>query len=127
MDNQLRNIVAKESVQSCGLGQSLWTKWTFKLVFEAAPRIPIENEVGMIERAEEISPASVGLTIAEGKALLASLQEKIAVTGGIEFSRKNTNERIFCPRRRSLALRNRGKVTAAATTINKEEGNPERK
>ena len=57
MDNQLRNIVAKESVQSCGLGQSLWTKWTFKLVFEAAPRIPIENEVGMIERAEEISPA----------------------------------------------------------------------
>src|ERR1017187_4177216 len=29
--------------------------------------------MGMIERAEEISPASVGLTIAEGKALLASL------------------------------------------------------
>jgi hypothetical protein len=31
--------------------------------------------VGIIERAEKISPASVGLTIAEGKALLASLQK----------------------------------------------------
>jgi hypothetical protein len=31
----------------------------------------------MIERAEEISSASVGLTIAEGKALLASLQAQI--------------------------------------------------
>ena len=31
----------------------------------------------MIERAEEISPASVGLTIAEGKALLARLQEQV--------------------------------------------------
>jgi hypothetical protein len=31
----------------------------------------------VIERAEEISPASVGLTIAEGKALLASLQEQV--------------------------------------------------
>jgi hypothetical protein len=31
----------------------------------------------MIERAEELSPACVGLTIAEGKALLASLQEQV--------------------------------------------------
>ena len=52
-------------------------RWTFKLVFEAVPGSPVEHEVGMIERAEEISPASVGLTIAEGKALLASLQAQI--------------------------------------------------
>ena len=52
-------------------------KWTIKLVFEAVPGSPVEHEVGMIERAEEISPASVGLTIAEGKALLASLQEQV--------------------------------------------------
>ena len=55
-------------------------KWTIKLVSEAVPGCPVEDEVGMIERAEEISPASVGLTIAEGKALLASLQEKIVTT-----------------------------------------------
>jgi len=27
---------------------------------------PVEYELGIIERAEEISPATVGLTIAEG-------------------------------------------------------------
>jgi hypothetical protein len=52
-------------------------EWTIKLVFEAVPGSPVEHEVGMIERAEEISPASVGLTIAEGKRLLASLQEQV--------------------------------------------------
>jgi hypothetical protein len=52
-------------------------KWTIKLVFEAIPGSPVEHEVGVIERGEEISPASVGLTIAEGKALLASLQEPV--------------------------------------------------
>jgi hypothetical protein len=52
-------------------------RWTIKLIFEATPGSPVEHEVGLIERAEEISPASVGLTIAEGKALLASLQEQI--------------------------------------------------
>ena len=52
-------------------------RWTFKLVFEAVPGSLIEHEVGMIERPEELSSASVGLTIAEGKALLASLQAQI--------------------------------------------------
>jgi len=58
-------------------------KWTIKLVFEAVPVSPVEHDVGMIERAEKISPASVGLTIAEGKALLASLQKQI-VTAQVE-------------------------------------------
>jgi hypothetical protein len=52
-------------------------RWTIELVFEAVPGRSVELEVGMIERAEEISPARVGLTIAEGKGLLASLQEQI--------------------------------------------------
>jgi len=52
-------------------------KWTTKLISETVPGSPVEHEVGMIERAEEISPASLGLTIAEGKALLANLQEQI--------------------------------------------------
>jgi hypothetical protein len=38
---------------------------------------PVEHEVGSIERTEEVSPATVGLTIAEGKALLTSLQSQI--------------------------------------------------
>ena len=52
-------------------------KWIIKLVFEAAPGSSVEHELGIIERAEVISPATVGLTIAEGKALLASLQQQV--------------------------------------------------
>jgi hypothetical protein len=52
-------------------------KWTIKLISETVPGRRVEYEVGMIERGEEISPASLGLTIAEGKALLANLQEQI--------------------------------------------------
>jgi len=55
-------------------------KWTIKLVVEVVPGNPVEHEVGMIERTEEISPATVGLTITEGKALLASLQKQIVTT-----------------------------------------------
>ena len=54
-------------------------KWTIKLVFEAVPGSPVEHELGIIERAAEISPATVGLTIVEGKALLASLQEQVVI------------------------------------------------
>jgi hypothetical protein len=52
-------------------------KWTIKLVFETAPGNPVEHQLGIIERAEEISPATLGLTIAEGKALLSNLQEQV--------------------------------------------------
>ena len=58
-------------------------KWAIKLVFEAIPGCPIEHELGIIEREEEISPATVGLTLAEGKALLASLQQQV-VTAQIQ-------------------------------------------
>src|ERR1700722_17693152 len=52
-------------------------KWTIKLVVEVDPGNVVEREVGMIERSEELSPATVGLTITEGKALLASLQKEV--------------------------------------------------
>src|ERR1035437_8483389 len=69
-------------------------RWTIKLVFEAVRGCPVEHEVGMIERAEELSPASVGLTIAEGKALLAGLQEQV-VTAQIQQHVANIKS---CPR-----------------------------
>ncbi len=69
-------------------------KWTIKLVFEAVPGSPVEREVGMIERAEELSPASVGLTIAEGKSLLEGLQEQV-VTAQIQQHVANIKS---CPR-----------------------------
>ncbi len=77
--DQLRHVfrISFESVQSFGLHSSLGMKWTIKLVFEAVPGSSVEHELGIIEQAEEISPANVGLTIAEGKALLARLQEQV--------------------------------------------------
>jgi hypothetical protein len=52
-------------------------KWTVKLVAEVADGKQIEHEIATIERADGISPATVGLTIAEGKGILESLQKEI--------------------------------------------------
>src|SRR5580692_5726915 len=52
-------------------------KWTVKLVAEVVDGKQIEHEIATIERADGISPATVGLTIAEGKRLLESLRKEI--------------------------------------------------
>jgi hypothetical protein len=58
-------------------------RWTFNLVFELVPGRPIEQRGGGPSGEEKSFRPSVGLTIAEGKALLASLQEQ-SVTVQIE-------------------------------------------
>jgi len=50
-------------------------KWTVKLIAEG--QSSVEHEVITIERGESISPATTGLTIAEGKAILEGLQRHI--------------------------------------------------
>ena len=52
-------------------------KWTVKLITEAQPGTLIEEEVLTIERADLITPAMVGLSIAEGKAIMERLQRQI--------------------------------------------------
>jgi len=52
-------------------------KWTVKLVAELQPGTPVEQEVITVEREDLISPATVGLTIAEGKAIMENLQQQI--------------------------------------------------
>jgi hypothetical protein len=52
-------------------------KWTINLVAEVVAGKPIEHEIAMIERPDEVSPATVGLTIAEGKTILENLQKEI--------------------------------------------------
>jgi hypothetical protein len=76
-------------------------KWTIKLVFEAVTGSPVEHELGIIERAEEISPATVGLTIAEGKALLASLQEQV-VTAQVQQHSSIARNVAMCFARRVI-------------------------
>ena len=48
-----------------------------KLVVEVVPGESVEHEISTIERSNEISPATVGLTIDEGKVILENLQKQI--------------------------------------------------
>lgn len=54
-------------------------KWTVKLIAETHSGESVEHEVATIERADVALPATVGLTISAGKAILESLQEQIVV------------------------------------------------
>ena len=52
-------------------------RWTVTLVAETEPGHVRTHELGQIERADTITPASLGLSIAEGKTLVAALQTAI--------------------------------------------------
>jgi uncharacterized C2H2 Zn-finger protein len=52
-------------------------KWTVKLIEESKPGELVEHEDATIERGDLILPATVGLSIADGKTILASLQKHI--------------------------------------------------
>ena len=58
-------------------------EWTVTLVAETEPGHVRTHELGQIERADTITPASLGLSIAEGKTLVAALQTAI-VTAQVE-------------------------------------------
>ena len=58
-------------------------KWTVTLVAETEPGQVKTHELGQIEREDTITPASLGLSIAEGKTLVAALQTAI-VTAQVE-------------------------------------------
>jgi uncharacterized C2H2 Zn-finger protein len=87
-------------------------KWTMKLVAEVVPGKPIEHEIAMIERPDEISPANVGLTIEEGKAILGSLQNEI-VTAQVQQHGVNIRS---CPRCGS-AFRTKGYYRATLRSV----------
>src|ERR1035438_8597363 len=69
-------------------------KWTLKLVSEVVSGKPTEYEVATIERIEKFSPATVGLTISEGKAILAGLQKQM-VTAQVQHHGASIHS---CPR-----------------------------
>src|SRR5450631_1232579 len=69
-------------------------KWTLKLVAEVVSGKPTEYEVATIERIEKFSPATVGLTISEGKAILAGLQKQM-VTAQVQHHGASIHS---CPR-----------------------------
>ena len=52
-------------------------KWTVKLVAEAGQGEVLEREIATLEREDQVSPASIGLTITEGKNIMESLQREL--------------------------------------------------
>jgi hypothetical protein len=49
-------------------------KWKLKLTAEVAPGESVECDVAEWERGEEVTLGSLGLSIAEGKSILAEVQ-----------------------------------------------------
>jgi hypothetical protein len=58
-------------------------KWKLQLTAELAPGECIEYDVAAWERAEEVTLGSLGLSLGEGKAILAEIQTQM-VTAQIE-------------------------------------------
>jgi hypothetical protein len=52
-------------------------RWKIQLIAEAATGETTEAEVATIEREDLLSPATTGLTTAEGKTILESLQKRM--------------------------------------------------
>ena len=54
-------------------------RWTVTLVAEVEPGQRIEHEIVSVDRDDRITPATLGLSIAEGKAVLAAIQARVVV------------------------------------------------
>jgi hypothetical protein len=54
-------------------------RWTVTLVAEVEPGQRIEHEIVAVDRDDRITPATLGLSIAEGKAVLAAIQARVVV------------------------------------------------
>jgi hypothetical protein len=54
-------------------------KWKLKLTAELAPGECIEYDVAAWERAEEVTLGSLGLSLAEGKAILAAMETQMVI------------------------------------------------
>jgi len=52
-------------------------RWTVTLVAELEPGQRIEHEIVAVDRDDRITPATLGLSIAEGKAILAAIQAQL--------------------------------------------------
>ena len=87
-------------------------KWTVKLVAEAPLGNLVEQEVGTIEREDSINPATLGLTIAEGKAIVESLQREVVAA---QVQRHGAS--IKCCSRCSKSFRTKGYYQATLRSV----------
>ena len=54
-------------------------RWTVMLVAEVEPGQRVEHEIAAVDRDERITPATLGLSVAEGKTVLAAIQARLVV------------------------------------------------
>jgi hypothetical protein len=54
-------------------------RWTVMLVAEVEPGQRVEHEIAAVDRDEQITPATLGLSVAEGKTVLAAIQARLVV------------------------------------------------
>jgi hypothetical protein len=54
-------------------------RWSVTLVGEVEPGRMTEHEIASFERSDGITPATLGLSIAEGKAVLAAIQAHVVM------------------------------------------------
>jgi hypothetical protein len=54
-------------------------RWTVALVAEIEPGQRIEHEIVAVDRYDRFTPATLGLSIAEGEAALAAIQAQVVV------------------------------------------------
>ena len=52
-------------------------RWKVTLVAEVEPGQSIEHDIASVDRDDRITPATLGLSIAEGKAVLAAIQARL--------------------------------------------------
>ena len=78
-------------------------KWTLKLIAESGSGERAEEDVATIEREDLLSPATVGLSIAEGKVILEGLQKRM-VAAQVQHHGASINSCPSC----GLAFRNKG-------------------
>jgi hypothetical protein len=72
-------------------------KWTIKVVAEVTPGQTVEHEITTLEREDLLSPATVGLTIAEGKVILEGLQKQM-VTAQVQHHNASLQSCFHCGR-----------------------------
>jgi hypothetical protein len=87
-------------------------RWKIQLIAEAATGETTEAEVATIEREDLLSPATTGLTIAEGKTILESLQKRM-VAAQVEHHGASMKACLKC----GAALRTKGHYNSMLRTV----------
>lgn len=87
-------------------------KWIVKLVAEVTPGQVVEHEIASVEREDLVAPATVGLSIAEGKLILENLQKQM-VTAQVQHHNTSLKSCFRC----GTAFRTKGYYSSTLRSV----------